>query len=479
MRRYKHILLAAALAITPALAHATGILDQFQNDFASAAPTWFSKAQGYANDVFYSLALIDVLWMALTWVLTRKTFDEILPHFMRKVMVFGFFLALIANAGTWLPDIMNSFADVGSATGGVPTLTPSTLVDTGTALSYGMLTGDYAKIQSLVPGATVPQAPTAATTNSTTTCNWYALCLNQVGNAVADTVTSALSKLEFFIIMLILAVVTWVSFLMIAIDLLITTIEAYIVAGIGVFFLGFGGSRWTTKFADGVLNYAVSVGVKLMMLYLVIGIVVTSFVPQIVSALMISVSSNTGMLPTALTGAAGLIIMLVLSKAIPSKAQSLLGGGAALGAAHAVQAATNAGSALVGGGRSIGGAAAGVAGVAGGVAGLALAGAKMAFGSTGGVSAGSAPGVAAMAAGPAGAAVAAAGSAVAGTAASGAAAPAAGSALTAAPAAQQAPRGAPAQNSGMARNLSNTAQNLAAHPGGSVSANHISTGHGD
>ncbi len=341
-KSFRHLLLlltliSGALALAPT-ADATGVFDTFQNSFQALSQSWFGKAQGYANDIFYIFLMADFTWLTLTWLISRKTFDEILPSMIRKVMVYGFFLMLIVNAGTFLPTIVNGFQQMGTGIGGVPTMTPSTLVSTGNSLAYGILTGDYSGVQKYVPGATVP-APAVAggTATSGATCNWYTLCLNKAAAAVSDSIAFGLAKLEFFLLSLLFAGITWVAFLLIAVDLLITLIEAYVVLGVGVVFLGFGASRWTTKFADGILNYSVSVGVKLMMLYLVIGALLTAVVPTVVNQMMVTASSGTGALTSLLAGGAGVVLMLMLSKSIPSKAQSLLSGAAALGAAHAIQ----------------------------------------------------------------------------------------------------------------------------------------------
>ena len=62
------------------------------------------------------------------------------------------------------------------------------------------------------------------------------------------------------------------AFAIIAGQLLITLIESYIVIGAGVFMLGFTGSRWTLVFGEKYVGYAVSVGIKLFMLELIVGL---------------------------------------------------------------------------------------------------------------------------------------------------------------------------------------------------------------
>src|SRR6202011_6063043 len=63
-----------------------------------------------------------------------------------------------------------------------------------------------------------------------------------------------------------------IAFAIIAGQLLITLIESYIVIGAGVFMLGFTGSRWTLVFGEKYVGYAVSVGIKLFMLELIVGL---------------------------------------------------------------------------------------------------------------------------------------------------------------------------------------------------------------
>ena len=51
--------------------------------------------------------------------------------------------------------------------------------------------------------------------------------------------------------------------------------ESFIVIGAGVLFIGFSGSRWTKFFTERYLSYVASVGVKLFVLYLIMGVGIT------------------------------------------------------------------------------------------------------------------------------------------------------------------------------------------------------------
>ena len=75
------------------------------------------------------------------------------------------------------------------------------------------------------------------------------------------------------------------SFAFIAGQLLITLIESYIAVYGGIILLGFGGSRWTSDMASSYMKYAVAVGMKLMLCYLVIGLGFSIFTQMIPATL--------------------------------------------------------------------------------------------------------------------------------------------------------------------------------------------------
>ncbi|MEG6650378.1 type IV secretion system protein, partial [Pseudomonas aeruginosa] len=56
----------------------------------------------------------------------------------------------------------------------------------------------------------------------------------------------------------------------------LTIIESYVVINASVLFLGFGASQWTREYALAIVSYAVSVGAKLFVLSLIVGLIVVS-----------------------------------------------------------------------------------------------------------------------------------------------------------------------------------------------------------
>lgn len=388
--RFKRILQALAGAI-PALiimsipAHAAGILDSTTSLFQGLEHGWFASLVGYARETFTLLAILEVSWLAITWMLSGRTFEEVIPSLTKKIIVLGFFAAILINAQTWIPSIINGGVLAGQTASLMPNLSPSTLASYAINMPVEVLTGQF-------------------TGDST-----FGVILQTVKDTVEPSMW--LQMIERILI----AAMLFASFLYIAVEMMVLLIESYIVMGAGVIFLGFGGSRWTNKFVDNYINFAVSVAVKLFVLYLIVGAIVSTIVP----AINRDFSATGGGLGGAFNLNAGLgacVVMIVaamLAKKIPDHAGALLGAGAGMtaaafgseggraagavamvgagvltgGAATAAGAAASAGGAAAGGAASTaGGAAAGAGGVAASSGAAGTAAPSAAAGSVGGSS---------------------------------------------------------------------------------------------
>jgi type IV secretion system protein TrbL len=62
------------------------------------------------------------------------------------------------------------------------------------------------------------------------------------------------------------------SYIIITLHYVVTKLEAIIVMSAGYIFLGFGGSRWTAPYFERYISLAVSTGVRLMLIYLMLGV---------------------------------------------------------------------------------------------------------------------------------------------------------------------------------------------------------------
>src|SRR2546422_97546 len=162
------------------------------------------------------------------WALDREDGLGALSSLLRQVVAIGFFYALLVNAGTWIPAVTQSFSQAGATAAGIPNLSPSGVFDQGLALA------------------------------------------NRILNSTADR--GLLDKFFASLVASVTALVVVIAFAIIAAQLLVVLVESFIVIGAGVLFLGFAGSQWTRFFTERYLSYVASVGVRLFVLYLIMGV---------------------------------------------------------------------------------------------------------------------------------------------------------------------------------------------------------------
>ena len=200
--------------------------------FKAATTGWMTTAIGYAKDIFGSLAVLEFVWSGAQYALRKNDLpDFITGAFLKMLSLSFFFFVLIDMAPTFIPDIINSFITIGANIGGVPMISvdsPGTFVSLGISMVVQMFNG---------------------------------LGKLSLGNEIGAIFPVALAALFIFI-----------AFIIIAAQLLIILIESYIVLGAGAVMLGFLGSRWTNTFGEKYYGYAVSIGIKLMVIELVAGL---------------------------------------------------------------------------------------------------------------------------------------------------------------------------------------------------------------
>jgi len=344
------ILLAVFFTASPAFAASStstgGLMTDLVTKFHDAANNWTVTAQNIGYWIFFTLATLEMTWAAALWVMEKDSASSLIVALVRKMMVLGFFYTFLVFAPTWIPSIINSLQDAGAKIGGIA---PSSITPLG-------IVGHGINI------------------------------VNAIWKAFSDSALSSISAMATAVIIGLLVIAVSIaiilSFVYIAIEYIMTTIESYIVVGMGLVLMGFSGSQWTRDFSQKYIGYAFSVGVKLMVLTLILSVIIsiTSTWPNDVRAALTGKDMFAWVQPMFMIAASS-ILMALLAIKIPSLASSLLSGAPSLGGAAAVGAAA--------------GAAAGVAGLAVGASKLLGAGASAA-GAVGGAAT---KGIAAAAAG--------------------------------------------------------------------------------
>ena len=365
------------------------LLDVYKN----ATTTWVSTSFGYANKLFGLLAVIDFTWAMIVLFLERHELEGWIAGFLKKLMTISFFYALLINQSTWFPAIINSFVQIGQQAGGVSGyLNPSSILWTGVQISGAIL------------AACLPSATASATVGGV-------VGVLVPGAGAALTAASLIPAL----VALFCALLIFLAYVVITLTFIMATVESYVVMSAGLIFLGFGASRWTVPYTERYISLVVSTGVRLMVLYMIIGLGQTLSTTWVQEASQIALS--TAGLQSLFGLLASVIVFMALAWQVPKLASSVLQGSLQMGSsdliAPAMSAAVTAGTiaavaatggaalaggaaALGAGGAAAGGSAAGGAAGAGGSFMPGAAGGLMpGMGSTmaGGGGSGAAPGV--------------------------------------------------------------------------------------
>jgi type IV secretion system protein TrbL len=312
----------------------SAMLDQYR----AVRGTWLTVAAGYANRLFGILALIEFAWTGAMLVLERTDLQGWTAALIRKMMFIGAFFALLNFGADWIPRIIESFQIVGQSASGLPSLAPTDVLVRGLNIAGNLLSG---------------------AANS----GW----MGSFGTALA---------------LVFAALLAFLAFLGLTVQLVVTLVESYLVVGAGFIFLGFGGSRWTAPYVERFIAFAVSTGVKVMVLYLLLGAGMA--LTNTWEAAATAVPGSPSPAVDALDIAASAVILLMICWNAPKLAASILGGSPSFTGGDAVGTAGG----LAQGALLVGAAAAG--GVALGAKMLAAKGGAMAAGQAAGLGAGGA-----------------------------------------------------------------------------------------
>jgi len=287
--------LLVALVAAPAVAQSATqqpVLDGIAAQYRDASRLWRPRLLPVAQQLFMVLAGIEFAVSGALWALRRDSLDDIAAKFLLKFTLVAFLLALITGFTTWIPPIVNGFAAAGErAIGSSVTVSPSGIIDIG--------------------------RQTALTVLNT-------LDLGVMLKNPAMAVFAALA-----------ALIIALAYVVIAAQLVLVLIESYIVLGGGVLFLGFAAFRGTAAFADNLIAYTFGVGVKVFLLYLIVGLgsqIAKSWIPLIQSSTFFGPTSPL------LEVLGGALIFAVLAVRVPHVVAHRLSGHASFGIAHALRA---------------------------------------------------------------------------------------------------------------------------------------------
>lgn len=199
------------------------VIQSLSDEFRNQTGSWFGPLQNIATWLLLSLATISWVWTAGQMVLKNSDIQEILVELVRMILYVGFFLALIINAAAWSEALIRGFMYAGgqAAGGAANELNPAAILERGFIL----------------------------------------------GSSIIES-----SGRLTFIAFAIIALVATILYAAIAAYALLVMAEMYIVTAAGVLLLGFGGSQWTSDYAKRYISYCISVGAKLYVMFLIVGL---------------------------------------------------------------------------------------------------------------------------------------------------------------------------------------------------------------
>lgn len=203
------------------------ILDQVTQQFITALQHDALIIDRVATGVFFYLATIQLALTALWMTVAGEPLARFFSRLLQLAFSLGVFYALIHQGGVWIAQLINGFVQLGQQTG-VQSLDPSSIVDQGLSISAAILKGFF--------GWGLLGHPFVAIVGAVVCC------------------------------------VMMILYSLIAAELAITLVKAYILLSTGGLFFAFGASDFTHAMAKNYLNAVIGIGLYLMTLYFLIGV---------------------------------------------------------------------------------------------------------------------------------------------------------------------------------------------------------------
>lgn len=227
--RYFPVVIAIALLFLSSSSNAAidnaGLLDTVLNRYSDAASTWAEEITRRATWLFWLLVPISMVWTFGFMALRRADLGEFFAEFIRFTIFTGFFWWLLVNGPNFANSIILSMRQIGgNATGSGHALSPSGIVDIGFVVLDRVLSE----------------------------------------SSIWSPVDSAVGIIIALIILVVLA--------LIGVNMLLLLISGWILAYAGIFYLGFGGSRWTSDIAINYFKTVLGIAMQLLTMVLLVGI---------------------------------------------------------------------------------------------------------------------------------------------------------------------------------------------------------------
>jgi type IV secretion system protein TrbL len=282
------------------------IFNQITEEFAHATSTWQIMGISIAQELFSVLALIQLIWSTALWMLNKDDPNVVLAGFLRKMIMISIFWQLITNYDAWVPAIINNFRTAGMKISGTSIISPGDVFEQGLHLTTLIL-------------------------NSSAGVGWIP---SMIGSLVAVLIATTI----FFI------------FTRIAVEMILILIGSRIILVGGIIMLGFAGSKWTQNYAERYFAAAITVGIKMLFITLIVGLgepLSKSWVT------LIETASKGTLTETYFSVLGATLVYGYLAIRIPDMAATMLSGNLSMGFSDAPASAMTTGRSAIRAGSSI------------------------------------------------------------------------------------------------------------------------------
>ena len=254
--------------------NSSGLLDNLLDKYQQVASTWTTVLGDYANWLFWGLVLISMVWTFGMIAMKGGGFQDLLAEVVRFFSINGFFFFILKNGPAISKSIIDSLRELaGNALGTGNGISPSSIVD----MAFVILT----KVSSAA----------------------------SIWSPMIST------------IMITVAIIVLVVMSLIAVNMLIMLVSAWVMCYAGIILLGFGGSKLTSDITVNYLRTVLSVGIQLFVMTLIIGIG-QSFIDQYFSVIKDDVPDLNSLIVLLLAS----IVLLVLTNRLPQLLSGIVGG---------------------------------------------------------------------------------------------------------------------------------------------------------
>lgn len=214
------------------------IVDRSLTRYETRFDFFAALASNLVLNTFYLLAVIELSWSVFSVLIRNAGLQAFLSTLVTRIMFIGFFAYLLTRGSQTAIDIKDSFIDLAVATTATTgTISPGTIMDLGQDL-FARMYGQATDI------------------------------------GVFDLLFDENTSLSTPIILIFAGMLVFIVMAIMSAHFAVVLLEAFFAASGGVILLGLGSNRWTYKYATGYLKYAMSVGMKLFIFTIIVGLTI-------------------------------------------------------------------------------------------------------------------------------------------------------------------------------------------------------------